>query len=321
MSCKARVPIAAALLGALGAVAPLPASAIMVTDCTASPVKVQGSKTVLDVRPDDLVLACALEPLPGTDKILVRANKITVAGPAGGITAAGKGRSIELRADADITLTNAALDAANGNAKMRLTSETGFAINATILNVGDATRAGRELKIECRGADCPMTLSNSDLRANRVKASIQGTITGSLTTVSTTGPRDRISIRSVQGDVIFCKVDLLGRNEGNVEVLAFGNIDLTGGEYATGRYIDVRAGLGGAGSAVLRAATLRNNFGKDGHITVAAAQGSGQVDIEDATLIDDDKPTTVNDVSTINGRELAPHQGFNNTVGVPGLDT
>ena len=166
-----------------------------------------------------------------------------------------------------------------------------------------------------------MTFTNADLRANRIKVLAHGPITGAGTTMSTAGPRDRISIRSLRGAITFCNVDLLGRNEGNIEVMAFGNIDLTGGELATGRYIDVIAGLGGTGSAILASATLRNNFGKDGHITVDAAHGSGQIDIVNATLIDDDKPATVNDVSTLNSREQTPHQGFVNTVGVPALDT
>jgi hypothetical protein len=314
--------ILAAVAGALaGAVVDAAAATVMLTNCAAAPVKTQGSKTVVDVRPDDLVIACALAPLPGTDAILVRANKITVAGPAGGVTANGKGRSIELRADADMTLTSASLDAANGNAKMRLVSETGFTITGTILNVGDATRAGRELRIECDGSGCPLSLSSSDLRANRIRILTDGPISGDLSTATTSGPRDRISIRSLKGAVNFCKVNLLGRNEGNIEVIAFGDVNLTGSELATGRYIDVRAGLGGTGNAILTSATLRNNFGKDGEITVTAAGGAGQIDIAGATLIDDDKPVTINDVSTLNGRQQTPHQGFNNTAGVPGLDT
>jgi hypothetical protein len=322
-----RTSIYAFLLSALFpliAAAPAPgwAATVTVTDCTASgPAIAKGKTTVLDVRPDDLVLQCALTPLPGTERILVRANKITIDGPAGGISSPFKGRSIDVRADADIVVRNAVLDAANGNARMRLRSVTGFDIDASVLTAGDVTRPGRELRIECSGDLCPLEFSDSTFEAGRIRMLIQGEILGDLSTIRTASPRDRILIRSFQSNVIFCDVDVLGDVEGRIDVLAFGDIDLTASTLSIGRDINILAGLGGTGQVVMKNTTVRNDFGKPGDIIVEAAGGAGQVDIVGATIIDDDKPATVNDVSEINSREEAPHEGFNNTVGTPNLDT
>jgi hypothetical protein len=324
MTWSERAFISAFLLGALVLAVPTSgrAATVTVNDCTAAgPALAKGKTTVLDVRPDDLDLQCQLEPLPGTARIQVRANRITISGPQGGISSPFKGRSIDVRADADLVVTNASLDASNGNARMRLRSETGFSFDGAILNTGDGVRPGRELRIECRGADCPMTFCDSTLLAARVRILIQGEITGDFSTIRSFSPRDRILIRSFASNVIFCQVQVLGDVEGRIQVLAFGDVDLTQSELATGRYITVQAGLGGAGQVILTKATLRNDFGKPGDIVVEAAGGAGPVDITDAILIDDDKPVTVNDVSEINGREQVPHQGNNNTVGTPDLDT
>jgi hypothetical protein len=204
---------------------------------------------------------------------------------------------------------------------MRLRSVTGFDIDASVLTAGDITRPGRELRIECSGDLCPLTFSDSTFEAGRIRMLIQGEILGDLSTIRTASPRDRILIRSFQSNVIFCDVDVLGDVEGNINVLAFGDIDLTQSTLSIGRDINILAGLGGTGQVIMRNTTVRNDFGKPGDIVVEAAGGAGQVDIADATLIDDDKPATVNDVSEINAREEAPHTGFNNTVGTPDLDT
>ena len=45
----------------------------------------------------------------------------------------------------------------------------------------------------------------------------------------------------------------------------------------------------------------------------------GIVNIQSATLVDDDCPKAV-DVSEINGREQLPHEGFNDIVGTPAVD-
>jgi len=295
------------------------AAAVTVTDCTAAgPAVAKGKTTVLDVRPDDLVLQCALTPLPGTERIQVRANSITIDGPAGSIASPFKGRSIDVRADADIVVTNSVLDAANGNARLRLRSETGINVTGSILTAGDITRPGRELRVECRDTGCPINLASSTLLAARVRVFAQGDITGDATIVQTASPRDRITVRSFGGSVVFCNVDLLGDVEGHMLVQAAIDVDLTGSELSIGRNITV---IAGTGNVLLTGATLRNDFGKRGEIVVEANGGAGQVEIGNATLIDDDKSASDNDVSEINGREETPHEGNNNTVGTPNLDT
>lgn len=295
------------------------AHAVTVTDCTASgPAVAKGKTTVLDVRPDDLVLQCALEPLPGTERVQVRANTITIDGPAGSITSPFKGRSIDVRAEADIVVTNSVLDAANGNARLRLRSETGINVTGSIITAGDITRPGREVRLECRGAACPINLVGSTLLAGRVRVFAQGDITGDATIVQTASPRDRITVRSFDGSVIFCGVQLLGDVEGHMLVQGAIDVDLTGSELSIGRNITV---IAETGDVLLTGATLRNDFGKKGEIVVEANGGAGQVEIGNATLVDDDRSASQNDVSEINGREETPHEGNNNTVGTPNLDT
>jgi hypothetical protein len=323
MTWSARSSIFAFFLSALILAAPVSgqAATVTVTDCTTAPVETRGRATVLDVRPDDLVLQCALAPLPGTQRILVRANDITVDGPAGGISSPFKGRSIDVRADGALTILNASLDGANSNARMRLRAATGITIDSSILSVRGADKPGRELRIECRGAGCVTNICASTLEAGRIRITGDGDIIGDFSTLRSESPRDRIWVTSVEGNVLFCGVQMLGDVEGSIRVRACGDIDLTQGVLAIGRNIDIEAGLCGTGQVILNAASLRNDFGKKGDIEITAAGGAGQVDITGATLIDDDKSVSTTDVSEINGREETPHEGFNNTVGTPNLDS
>jgi hypothetical protein len=61
-------------------------------------------------------------------------------------------------------------------------------------------------------------------------------------------------------------------------------------------------------------ATVRNDFGKRGRITILADEGNGQVKIG-ATVVDDGP-----EVSSINGRAELPHEGFANVIGPADLD-
>lgn len=297
------------------------AATVTVTDCTtAGPVQVQGRTTVLDVRPDDLVLQCALIPLGSTQRIRVRANNITIDGPAGGITSSFKGRAIDVRADGHLSLTTATIEANNSNARVRLQSETGFTILDSIVAVG-GVKPGRELRIECRGAACAMNLCQSTIEAQRVRITIDGDMTVDGALIRARSPRDRIEIESKNGNIQFCGGRVLGDVEGRIMIDACGDIDLTQAEVATGRNISIDAGLCGAGQVILTEASVRNDFGKRGEIEITAAGGAGQVDITNATLIDDDRSASQSDVSEINDREQTPHEGFNYTVGTPSLDS
>jgi len=330
MTWSQRTPISTYVLGALfGAVGMLilavpvsgHAATVTVTDCTtAGPVEVQGRRTVLDVRPDDLVLQCALAPLGKSQRIQVRANNITIDGPLGRIDSSFKGRAVDIRADGHITLTMATIEATNSNGRVRLVSETGFTILGSIIKVG-GLKPGRELRLECNGAGCGMNLCQSTIEAQRIRVVVDGDIIADGAVVRTRSPRDRIHLESRNGDIIFCGGQIIGDVEGRMTIEACGEIDLSGVELAIGRNIIIDSGLCGAGDILLVGASVRNDFGKRGEIEITAAGGAGQVDITDATLIDDDRSANKNDVSEINGREQLPHEGHNNTVGTPSTDS
>jgi hypothetical protein len=100
--------------------------------------------------------------------------------------------------------------------------------------------------------------------------------------------------------------------EGRLFVHAAGDADLSGDHYLVAEDIVVAAG----GTVNLTNTELRNDFGKCGEIEVSAG---GQINIQGATLVDDDcrgRP----DVSELNGREEIPHTGFNAVIGSPAVD-
>jgi hypothetical protein len=311
---------AALLLGALTALAgPASAAVINVTDCTAPPVVARGRTTTVDVGTNDVVLRCALIPLPGTARITMRANRITVAGPAGTINTPSDKLAIRLKADADITLDSTSVEA-SGNASIRFLARTGIDIRTTLVTTGDTTRTGRAIRFQCLGTGCPMFVSRSNVVSNLIKVVIDGPVTTVNSTFLTRGGRALLTLRSRASEADLCCSTFQGTNEGNVYINAFSKVDLTGSQVLTGENIRVNSGLGGSGPSELLGATLNNDFGKEGQIDVSAAGGSSQIDIDGATLIDDDFPRHTSDVSRLNGRELLPHEGFNNTVGTPLTD-
>lgn len=62
-------------------------------------------------------------------------------------------------------------------------------------------------------------------------------------------------------------------------------------------------------------ASIRNDFGKRGDITIVADEGTKTINICGTTLVDDGP-----DVATLNNRSTEPHTGFNNVVGTPDVD-
>ncbi len=309
------------------------------TDCVNDPILTTQSKTTkIDVGAEDLTIACALAPIGGTERLAVRAGTITVLGPAGWIEVAGRGPSLRLTAAGQIALRRTAIEATKGNATVFLEALAGIDVEDTRLALGDGVTAGRLLALECTGAGCPIRLAGATLEGNAIKVIAQGPIDGAPVTFATRGPRDRLEIRSLGDDVRLGTAAGVGAgggaaadkcngvgggggggaggNEARAIVAAAGDVVLDGFTIRVGQFIDVIA----CGTVSLRSATLRNDHGKRGDIVVTAAGGAGQVDIEGATLIDDDDKRAP-DVSEINGRETLPHTGFNNVVGTPTLDT
>jgi hypothetical protein len=339
-----KVPFATLLVGALLTVASRGAGAavVTITDCVNDPNLVKQSKTTkVDVGTDDLVIQCALLPLPGTERFDLRANNITVQGSAGSIMATGKSPSIRLTAIDEIVLTNTTLTSDNGNGGFFIRSGNGITITNSVLDISVTAPPsfGKKLSIQCTNVGCPITLTNTQLRGNRIEVIAQGDLTGSGNTFTTGGPRPRIDKISRGG-----KIDLtgaagggggqagpkcnggggggggqFGTNEGRIRDIACTDIILDGQTIRTGRFITITAGTCGAGNISLVNAIVNNDFGKPGEIVITAAGGAGMIDIDGAQITDDDDKGQV-DVSEMNGREQVPHTGFNNVVGTPLLD-
>jgi len=103
-----------------------------------------------------------------------------------------------------------------------------------------------------------------------------------------------------------------GQVESSLIIRAAGDVDISGDHYFVAEGMTITGG----GNVNLTNTELRNDFGKCGEIVVTAG---GQINIQGATLVDDDcrnKP----DVSELNGREILPHSGFNDVVGFPTVD-
>ncbi|HZP43183.1 MAG TPA: hypothetical protein VFD84_16970 [Candidatus Binatia bacterium] len=309
------------LVGVLAVAGRIAAAAVVtVSDCTTPDphVHVIGGRTVLDVGTDDLVLACPLAPLGTTHRVRVVGNRVTIQGPDAGIAADGKGNAVDVRASDTIVVDRASLEASNGNGIIRLRAQNGLDIEHAVLTTGDATKAGRSTVIECSAPGCPLTMLHSTVLGHSVKVRISGTITAVFNTIVTRGGRDLIDVRALRGDADLCCNQMGGGTESATFIRAFGEIDLTSTEINRAEGITIASGLGGSGPTNLRNATLNNDFGKQGQIVVTAANGSSQVNIAGATLIDDDFHGP--DVSSLNGRETLPHEGFANTVGTPKVD-
>lgn len=109
-----------------------------------------------------------------------------------------------------------------------------------------------------------------------------------------------------------CRNCVTGGSESTLFLRAGGDIDASGDKYVIANRIVLTAGL----NIDVSHAEIRNDFGKCGEIVMTAV---GQVNIQGATLVDDDCPKAA-DVSEINGREQLPHQGFNDIIGTPAVD-
>ena len=335
--------VIAVVLGALVVLATCASAAVVtITDCLADPhLDTVSTTTRIDVGADDLVVKCALAPIGNTEHLTLAANRITVEGPSGMLAAPGKSPSIRMKARADIVLTHATLESTNGRGGFNLQAVTGITVTDSVLSISDPPNFGRQMEFSCTGALCAINLSGSSLRGHSVKITADGTISGTGFSVQNGSGRPHFDVRSLHGDVVFgngatsggpsiggpkCSGPggggggVNGTNEGRARLFVCHNVDLTGFTIKTGRFIIIEGGLCGSGTVNLTDATLNNDFGKPGDIVVTAAGGAGQINITGATLVDDDTPFHLPDVSSLNGREATPHTGFNNVIGVPNVD-
>ena len=107
--------------------------------------------------------------------------------------------------------------------------------------------------------------------------------------------------------------EVIGGVESTLFIEALGDIDLSCTSLLVSENISIKA----TGNIDLTNATLDNTSGKCGEITI---DSGGQINIQGATIIDDDCPHP-GDVSEMNGREQVPHTGFANVVGTPSSTT
>jgi hypothetical protein len=336
-------PVIAGVLGLLFVLAGrASAGVVTITDCLADPhLDTYSTTTRIDVGADDLVVKCALAPIGNTEHLSLIANRIVVEGPAGMLAAPGKSPSIRMKARADIVLTHTTLESTNGRGGFNLQAVTGITATDSVLSISDSPNFGRQMELSCTGPLCPITLTGSSLRGHSVKITADGLVSGTGFSVQNGAGRPHFDVRSLHGDIVFGNGangggpsiggpkcggpgggggGVNGTNEGRARLFACHNVDLTGFTIKTGRFIIVNAGLCGTGTVDLTDATLNNDFGKPGDIVVTAAGSAGRITIAGATIVDDDTPTSIPDVASLNGREAVPHTGFNNVVGVPNLD-
>jgi Hemagglutinin repeat len=193
----------AATLGLALAATTASAATITLTDCTASPVRLVGKKTVVDVPADDLVIQCALLPLNGQSRIEVTARSIAVDGPNGGsVAAAGKGEAISLAAlgtgpgGRSIRIEGSNVTAANRNGDMEMTGPGEILIRSSGL------QAGGKLRIACTGGGCPIALDDVRSASNDLDIDAQGIVSVRSSRLSTASPIDRIDIASATADVL-----------------------------------------------------------------------------------------------------------------------
>lgn len=196
------VTLGVALGLGLGAAAARAAS-VSITDCSASPVKLVGKKTVIDAPADDLVIRCALLPLNGQGRIEVTARSIFVDGDKGGsVAAAGKGTAIKLEAlgtgpdGRSIHIDGSNVTGANRNGDVEMTAAGAIEVR------GSGLQTGGFLRLECTGASCPITLNDVQTASNDLDIDAQGTVNIRSSRLATSSPIDRVDIQSASGDVL-----------------------------------------------------------------------------------------------------------------------
>jgi hypothetical protein len=300
------------------------AAVVTVTDCAADPhiqVNLGTDSTKIDVTPDDLVLQCALMPLNGTHRIQLAAHDITINGD---VIASGATSAVQINAGGKINANGVTIQSSNNNGDMAITSVGDMTfVDSTVIVGPDLTNGGDTMNIECTGTSpaCTITSTNSTFKSGNLFVTAVGDILMRTTHIISVSPRDDIHIESTHGNVCLpCDDDISGGNESNLRVLAFGFIDMPAIKILIAENIVITSGVGAGAASVdahidLTGATINNNYGKMGAITITADEGLAQVTILDAIIIQEGSG-----VATINDRSTLPHQPFNNIVGVPQID-
>jgi hypothetical protein len=359
----ARPLVAIALFCAVLAAAAASAAVITVTDCAGDPhvVANPGTRTTyLQVGSDDLVLHCTLVPLPGTDRLVVAGHDITIENP-GSVLAAGSAANA-ITATGTLTATDTTLASSGSNGQLKIVAVHDITLTRATLAVGDATHDGDALMVSCTGTapNCTISAITSTLECRHVEIEAQGDVVFSASKILTTSPTDLVTIRSDLGNVLLgtssgaptgtdcCTAgkerdgnSVISGSEGNLYILAFGRIDLSGIDVVVSEFICGRSGVDdvgalsagdacgacpGSGAAAsvaadidLSNATIRNDTGKRGEIVFCADETRAAIDLDHVVLIDDDVSSTP-DLAELNGCETKPRSGCPHVVGTADTD-
>ncbi|HZP43184.1 MAG TPA: hypothetical protein VFD84_16975 [Candidatus Binatia bacterium] len=323
-----------------------PAAVVTVTDCVADPhLSTVSASTHLDVGSDDLVLACALAPLPGTDHVIVDGHDVTIQGPAGSITG-NSTQANKITATGTFTAAGATIEQTNGNGGVLVSATGDVSITNSNVTTGNVQSGGDLMLIECTGGSpkCTVTIADSNLTGRHIRVEGVGNVTLSKTKVVTQSPTDLIRITSFMGDVNLGAGPSSGQgdccgfgggggntfvsgNEGNLFVRAFGKIDAAGANVLVAELICLRSGVSSFGNEGacdacdpnapssqaagvpatidVTDASLRNDFAKPGEIELCADETRSTITLTGATLVDDNT-SQLNDVSELNGCEQVP---------------
>ena len=331
------------------AAVPVRAAVVTITDCVGDPhvvADLTSTSTRIALGSDDLVLACGLAPLPGTDRIVITAHDVTVQGPGGGITSPGDGVTIQVTADGTFTATDTSIEAPANNGSLKITSAGSMRFDDATVDVGGST-SGDDLRIECTNSapDCTITAIGSTFESRLTYVTAVGDIAFGHVHLVTHSPRDYIRVTSSHGNVDFSGLaaglaaccasgdpnggnTVVTGNEGNLAVTAFGAINMAGANVLVAEFVLLTSGSAPGLAPVpagidLTGASIRNDFAKEGDIVVLADETQATITITGAVLVDDNRTSGVEDVSELNGCEVVPRTSppCVNVVGTPDLDS
>lgn len=343
------------------------AAVVTMTDCVGDPhivVQPGTQSTRIEIDPDDLVLHCALTPLPGSDHIVISAHDVTIEPP--GSMSQDDNTKLQVTASGAILVKGTFVDAVNPNARLELDAVGDMTFENASLTVGGDSSGGDLLILNCTGTTpkCLITATDSTFKSRHMKIEGQGDVTFTRTKLITNSPNDYIEIRSDMANVLLgtstggggpgldcCGFggggdgnDVVTGKEGNLYILAFGRIDLSGANVLVSEFICGRSGVpdpantnilnacsmadapctGGAAAPIpagidLTDASIRNDIGKPGDISFCADESRGTIGIGGATLIDDNT-SAVEDYSDLNGCSAPPRSGCPNVSGTAATD-
>lgn len=303
-------------LGVLLLAAPVARAAVVtIVDCAADPhiqVDKMGNATI-DVGTDDLELQCNPEATTTEGVLTVRGADIE-------ITSVVSFPHISVSAGGDLALLGAGLEATDMMAVLSIEAAGDMTIELASVRTGDEHRGGRNLTMVCTEPGCTITARRTRIDGRRITIMAEGDIAFGLVQVTTRGPQDEITVVSRDGSAMIsgCGNVFRSGEGGRMEMVVAGGIDLAFAKILVAEDIVLTSGSGpDPVDATIRlvGATVRNDSGKRGDIVVVADEGSQQIDISGAVLVDDD-----GDVAELNGREQLPHEGNNNVVGQPDID-